>query len=222
VLWEVIDPDPDPAIVPWIQLPTSIYFIVMAFIIPIVGGMICVILIPRIVLPLFLKTKGIIWGGFQNGYLETGEDGSNIRRWFSRSLLIALLVIGLIAAIISSIDPYWFITSTQYAEFQAEWGYPQFAPPITMSLAGFLSPIALGLWATAWFMEDAGLVHYKFPKDDETGFFEVEPVHVRFSSYVKGYAGVSSLIFIVTIFFLMINSWMNALFTLLMPFYAII
>jgi hypothetical protein len=220
--WETLFPDEDVVIVPFLQMETFTYFIFIGFLIPVIGGIISAIILPRILVPLFLATKGVVWRDFQNGYVETGQDVYSLRRWFSRSLLIALLVLGLIAAIISSIDPLLFITQDQYTEFTDLFGTAQYLPPITMSLAGLLSPIALGIWATSWAMEDAGLVHYKIPKEGEAGFYEVEPVHVRFSSYVKGYAGISSLIFIITIFLIMISDLDNAFFTLLMPLYAIV
>jgi hypothetical protein len=205
-------------------METFTYFIFIGFLIPVIGGIITAIILPRILVPLFLATKSVVWRNFQNGYIETGQDVYSLRRWFSRSLLIALLVLGLIAAIINTIDPLLFITPAQQAEFESLFGVgsARFVPPITMSLAGLLSPIALGLWATSWAMEDAGLVHYKIPKEDEVGFYEVEPIHVRFSSYVKGYAGISSLIFIITIFLIMSSDLDNAFFTLLMPLYAIV
>ena len=59
---------------------------------------------------------------------------------------------------------------------------------------GFVFPLAVGLWAVSWAMEDAGLMHYAFKSEDN---YEIEPIHIRYTSYLKGYAGISALMFVI-------------------------
>jgi hypothetical protein len=113
----------------------------------------------------------------------------------------------------------------QYTMFEEQTGFPQLAPPVTLSLAGFISPIAFGLWTVSWAMEDAGLMHYHLPESDDELLYEIEPVYRRYGNYLKGYAGVASIIFISWIIYLLWVADMNfdaVIFTLLIPVFSIL
>jgi len=127
--------------------------------------------------------------------------------------------------LVNVIDPLQFMNLEQYVLFQEEIGLPQLSPPVTISLAGFIATIAFGLWAASWAMEDAGLMHYNIPESDDARLYEIEPVFGRYSSYLKGYAGLASLLFITWTLFLLLGANMNfqaVLFTVLMPVYSIL
>ncbi|TFG28687.1 hypothetical protein EU527_16905 [Candidatus Thorarchaeota archaeon] len=124
--------------------------------------------------------------------------------------------------IIESFDPALFMTQDNITNLGE---MAQYSPPITVALASFILPLALGLWATSWSLEDTGLIHYKVPREGESGFYEVEPIHSRLNGYLKGFAGISSVLFLVNIFLQissLVDEWENALFTLLVPFFTII
>jgi hypothetical protein len=74
-------------------------------------------------------------------------------------------------------------------------------------------------------MEDSGLVHYDLPEESDR-IYEVEPIFRRYISYLKGYAGFSSIIFLVSIvyYFLFVVSdrFVDAVFTMVMPLQAIL
>jgi hypothetical protein len=57
-------------------------------------------------------------------------------------------------------------------------------------------PFVNGLWSIGWVMEDAGLMHYKFEKEERNRLYEIEPVYRNYSYYLKGYAGISSILFL--------------------------
>ena len=212
----------DNAIIQLFGLPEPIHVLVTVLVIPIVGSFLSVIIMPRILTPLFVKVKQPMAGQFNNAYVESGEDSTSLKLWLKRAIYTALLCLGLISSIIGSFDPAIFMTQDNLTNLG---DLALYSPPVTVALASLILPIALGLWATSWSLEDAGLMHYKVPPEGESGFYEVEPIHSRFNGYLKGFAGISSVLFLVTIFLQISNlgdEWENALFTLLVPFFTII
>ena len=168
------------------------------------------------------QIKQPITGQFNNAYIESGQNTYSLKLWLKRATYTALLCLGLISAIIEAFDPALFMSEdnlTNLGEFAL------YSPPVTVALASLILPFALGLWATSWFLEDAGLIHYKVPPEGESGFYEIEPIHSRFNGYIKGFSGISSVIFLGVIFLQissLVNEWENALFTLLVPFFTIV
>ncbi|MGY5852415.1 MAG: hypothetical protein RTU92_02485 [Candidatus Thorarchaeota archaeon] len=212
-------------VTPLFGLPAPYRFLLVAFAIPMVGSIVAAILIPRIVAPLFLRIKGKIMPGYKNAYISITSRPLQLRRWLGRALLTALLILGLISILVNVIDPLLFMNIEQYTMFSDLMGFPQLSPSVTLSLAGFVAPIAFGLWAASWAMEDAGLMHYNLPESGDEHLYEIEPVYRRYSSYLKGYAGLASLIFISWTLYLLSISPLNfqaVIFTLLMPVFSIL
>ncbi|TXT57900.1 MAG: membrane protein of unknown function [Candidatus Thorarchaeota archaeon] len=211
-------------ITPLFGLPTPLHFLVVAFVIPMLGGIITGIVFPRLITPLFLRLVGLKMRKYKTAYLPVHHDRLGIRRWFGRAVLTALLILGLMAAVINIIDPQILMTPTNYADLLAETGLPQYTPPVTISIAGFLSPLAFGLWAVSWALEDAGILQYYLPEKDGV-LYDIEPIHHQYSGYLKGYAGLSSVIFFVSIFLLFAGQEglvEVAVFTLLIPLFLIL
>mgnify|MGYP006289692857 CR=1 FL=1 len=71
---------------------------------------------------------------------------------------------------------------------------PRYHFTLFLTVQGLIYPIAVGLWAVSWAIEDSGLMHYVFRSDD---YYEIEPIHVRYTSYLKGYAGFSAILFVI-------------------------
>ncbi len=212
-------------VIPIFGLQTPYHFLLLAFGIPMVGSIITALLMPRLFAPIFLKVKRVQLSGYKDAYLPVPQNKLSIKQWFGRASLVSLLILGLIAAIVNVIDPLLFMTQTDYNGFLIETGLPQFAPPVIVTLAGLIAPIAFGLFAISWIMEDAGLIHYSIPAEAENKLYKVEPVHDSYSSYLKGYSGVSSLIFLISVFYLFWTHGGNvesAIFTLLVPIFAIL
>lgn len=212
-------------VTPLFGLPTAYGFLLVAFVIPMVGSIMTAILMPRIVTSLFLIIKRKLLPKYKNAYLNNKLDPLQLRRWLSRALLTALLILGLISILVNIIDPRVFMSEQQYIMFQEEMGFPQLAPPVTFPLSGLIAPIAFGLWAASWAMEDAGLMHYHIPENDNAVLYEIEPVYRRYDSYLKGYAGLASIIFISWTIYLLWTanmSYLAVIFTILMPVFSIL
>ena len=60
-----------------------------------------------------------------------------------------------------------------------------------------LLPIVVGIWATAWALEDAGVIHYNISKDRR--LFEIEPVHYKYKSILNSYIDISVIIALISI-----------------------
>ncbi|MBD3406130.1 MAG: hypothetical protein GF411_08400 [Candidatus Lokiarchaeota archaeon] len=211
-------------ITPIFGLPTPYHFLLVAFAIPMLGGIVTGLIFPRIIAPIFKRLLGLKMRGYKSAYLPVHHDSLSLRRWFGRAVLTSLLILGLLAAIINVIDPQLFMPPSEYAAFLAETGLPQYTPPVTISLAGFLSPIAFGLWAASWALEDAGIIQYYLPEKDGI-LYDIEPIHHQYSGYLKGYAGLSAIIFFASIFFLFAGQEglvEVAAFTLIIPLFLIL
>ncbi|MBD3337512.1 MAG: hypothetical protein GF353_00295 [Candidatus Lokiarchaeota archaeon] len=113
-------------------------------------------------------------------------------------IYLLLLTLGFLAFLFPIVDPQLWVDEQTYCVYIEEIGIdPRYAFQLTIALAGIIYPISVGLWAISWAIEDAGLVHYVFQSD---GYYEIEPVNVKYTSYLQGYAGLSSIFFIVEIF----------------------
>ena len=198
ILYAFSNPDWN-TIIPIFGLQIPYHFLLLVFGIPMVGSIITAFLMPRLFAPIFLKGKRVRLSGYKDAYLPVTQNRLSIKQWFGRASLVSLLILGFIAAIVNIIDPLLFMTQVEYNEFIIETGLPQLAPPVIITLTGLIAPIAFGLFAISWIMEDAGLIHYSIPPEDEDKLYKVEPVHDSYSSYLKGYSGVSSLIFLISV-----------------------
>jgi hypothetical protein len=55
------------------------------------------------------------------------------------------------------------------------------------------------MWSVSWAYHDASIFHYKIPDVDKNELFEIEPVYLRYDTLLKGYAGLSSILFIINL-----------------------
>ncbi len=185
-------------IVPLSGMPYSLHIFVFWIIWPLLLSIVFVIVFPLIINPLFMMIKRRVWSRYKDCYVDMREPTLDLRTFFKRGIYIYLLIIGVIITIAAaSIDTSLFlteynITNTRYSENIL------FEPDILTGLAYLILPFAVGLWAVGWSIKDAGLMHYRFPKENEESLFEIEPVHLKYNGLIKGYAGVSSIIFIIT------------------------
>ena len=184
--------------VPLTSMPYSLHILVFYIIWPLLLSIIFAIIFPLIIIPLFMMIKRIAWTRFQDCYVEMGELTLHFKTFIKRGIYISLMLIGIIITISDLIVPALFLPQSKL-----DWTlFPEnmllFDYDVIAALAFLLLPFVVGIWAVGWAIEDAGLMHYKFPKENEKILFEIEPVHLKYNGLVKGYAGVSSVIFLIT------------------------
>jgi hypothetical protein len=181
-------------IVPLTGLNAALTYILFWLLWPIFGGILFVIVMPRILGPLFLKMKGVVWSDYVNAYVDIPRATLKQNRVIRRAIYVGLLTMGIVSILIYIIPPTLLIPP----------GVVQ--PPITVfhmasiaSIAGLVVPISIALWSSGWSYRDASLVHYKIPDDGVDELYEIEPIYLRFDSFLKGYAGFSSILFIINL-----------------------
>ena len=184
-------------IVPLSGMPYSLHVLVFWIIWPLLLSIVFAIVFPLIINPLFMMIKRMVWSRYTDCYVDMREPTLDLRTFFKRGIYISLLIIGIIITIDNIVDTSLFltehtITHTMYSENIL------FEPDVLTGLAYLILPFGVGLWAVGWSLEDAGLMHYRFPKENKESLFEIEPVHLKYNGLIKGYAGVSSIIFIFT------------------------
>lgn len=206
-------------IVPLFGMPYYLHVIVFYIIWPSFLSIIFAIIFPLIIVPLFTMIKRKVWFRFQDSYVNRGKLTFNFKIFFKRGIYISLLIIGIIITISDLIDPSLFLTP--YAIGESNYSENLlFAPDLINGLTFLILPFVVGVWAVGWAMEDAGLMHYKFPKENEKILFEIEPVHLKYNGLVKGYAGVTSVIFLITAISVYLSVWplhiIQVIFTILL------
>jgi len=187
-------------IVPIFGLPNGVHMILFMLIWPISGCILLVILFSYIFSRLYVKAKGLISPAFITGYIEIQNPEFSIKQFVQRALFCFLLSIGFFMILEGSgvLDLNLFLTegSKQTAELQNI--------PVRYNINVFIVlildflPLAAAILSIGWALEDAGLIHYKLPSEESNKLFEIEPVNVRYNSYIKGYAGISSILFYIS------------------------
>ncbi|MHA1293157.1 MAG: hypothetical protein ACTSQJ_10855 [Promethearchaeota archaeon] len=186
--------------VPISGLDIMTHIIIFTFLIPIAISLIIVILFPRLFTPLFLKLKGLIFKRYKNCYIEKRNTILTKKVFFKRGLYLVLFTMGLYALICQSIDYSIFLTQSSIDNYHKVGVNPIYSLTVVGIFIGILFPISLGFWCVGWALEDAGLMHYRI-QDERVGreLYEIEPIYLKYTSFLKGYAGISSIIFVVQI-----------------------
>ncbi len=160
-------------------------------------------LFSRFLAPAFLKIKNkALAKGYSDGYINRSTDITKKNRLFPRLILVLLLTYGLLGSILFSLDVNQFSSGEDLCSYAEHGTSPEFNFTMFLTVFGLLIPVAVGILSISWAIEDSGLVHYSFKEGD---FYEIEPIHMKFGSYVKGYAGISSLIFVVQFVITVVN-----------------
>ncbi|MFX0072795.1 MAG: hypothetical protein ACFFAO_17070 [Candidatus Hermodarchaeota archaeon] len=192
--------------VPLTGMEYKIHVIVFYFIWPQLLSILFVVIFPLIFVPLFLFIKSKIWYNYQNAYVDMGELKFSLKIFFKRGIYISLLVIGLIITFSSFIEPKLFLVPDRLEGSN----YPDnliFDPDVISSLIFLFLPFVVGIWSVGWTLEDVGLMHYKFPKKNKQMLFEIEPIHLKYNGVFKGYAGISSILFLITAIIVYVSIW---------------
>ena len=206
MLSRVVGMERQRGVVPISGLPETYHFILFFFILPPILTIITVIIFPRIIPSLLLKSKKIIFRRYKNAYIETNPDIFNPKKFFPRAIYSFLLTLGFLAIVLPLMndDVAKMFINTGTVDFYVEEGVNlRFVLPVLMAITfTFIFPIVIGLWAVGWSLEDSGLIHYsglEGQKERWDKLFEIEPIHLRYNGYLKGYAGISSVVFLISL-----------------------
>lgn len=197
-------------IVPLTDLPYSIHLIIVRMIWPILGSLLLIVIFPLVIAPIFLMLKKLIWSKYTNSYLELSNDSLSFKKVIKRTIYVFLLTYGIAALLANFIDMDVFLNDTDLGYWTGDLGIEsQYATPALAALLCLIIPFAVAIWSVGWVIEDAGLMHYKLPKEGEQKLYEIEPVHLKYNSIVKGYAGISSIIFIIGAIVYLSEAYLN-------------
>ncbi|MFW9845370.1 MAG: hypothetical protein ACFFD6_01375 [Candidatus Thorarchaeota archaeon] len=183
-----------PGTVPITRLGTAATYTLLWVVWPLVGSLLFVVLFPRILSSIVMRTKASIWRSYKNFVVPLSKRRLTPRMFVLRTVYLALLIMGIVSILMPYINPNPFLPGGMYDP-----GDPGQAIVLVASIGGIVAPFAVGFWSVSWSMQDAALMHYKFPPEDNPDLFEIEPVHIKYESLLKGYAGLSSILFIITL-----------------------
>ena len=197
---------PQDVIVPISNMPYWLHIVVFYILWPQLLSIFLIFIFPLLIVPLFLFVKRKIWYNFKDAYIDLGEMQFSFKRFLKRGIYISLLLVGLIITLSGLLNPTQLLTNyslnnTYYSDNLL------FEPDVINGLAYLFLPFIVGTWSVGWTMEDIGLMHYRFPKIDQKKLFEIEPVHLKYNGIVKGYAGIASIIFLVTVSIAYFSVW---------------
>ncbi|MBD3353892.1 MAG: hypothetical protein GF364_20585 [Candidatus Lokiarchaeota archaeon] len=103
------------------------------------------------------------------------------------------MTFGLLGSILFNLDVEQWSSPEDLCRYAEAGMNPEYNFVMFLTIFGLLVPASIALLSISWILEDSGLVHYSFKEGD---FYEIEPIHNKYGSYLKGYAGISSLIFV--------------------------
>ncbi len=179
--------------IPLTGLEPEIHIILFGIIIPIIASIILSIIFAKYIGPLFLSLKrNLLYKKYTSGFIKREPNYKKPNTIVKRMILTTLLAFGLGGAILPLFDVDQLI-SPQIACSYIERGLNyEYHFDILFIIMGLVLPLAVALMSVSWALEDAGVMHYCL---DKFGLYEIEPVHVKYSQFLKGYAGISSLMF---------------------------
>lgn len=187
------------SIVPLYGLPLNEHQFVHYLVVPFILSCIFVFVFPLILIPLFLFFKNLFRGRFQNGYLDLKHNEINLRKFFIRSFFLSLLTIGVSATLLNYnlVNVRIFLSPLQIRSYESG-GFDvdnAYASDAYFGLMIIVISFVIGLSSVSWMMEDIGLMHYKLPAKGSDKLFEIEPVHNKYNAILRGYAGITAILF---------------------------
>ncbi len=190
------------SIVPITNLPLETHLLIFSVLWPNIASIVFIIIFPLIFVPLFIKIKNKIWFQYKNSYIDIPLELFNVKKFFLRAIFVFLLTMGLSATLISSgfIRVENFLTNEQKNYWVGEIGIdnPLYIQDIFNNIAFLVYPIAIGILAIGWAIEDAGLIHHKLPSENVRTLYKIEPLHLEYKNIISGYAGITAIVYYVS------------------------
>ena len=195
-----------PGVVPISGLPEVYHMIVFFLVLPLILSIAAVLIFPRYIPSLLLKSKKIVYKRYNDAYIDIDFDPFNAKKFFIRAVYVFLLALGLLAIIIPLMSEEVaraFINTGAVETYINEGLDLRFVGIVLFGITFVIVfPIVIGLWSVGWSLQDAGLVHYtglEGQKERWDKLFEIEPIHSKYNNYLKGYAGISSIVFLISL-----------------------
>jgi len=193
-------------VIPLFGLNTVTTYLILILVIGVIGSIVAIFVFPRIFCPLFLKIKAKLKPSYKNAFIDKTPKTRSKRKFIIRLIYIFLLELGLLSFILLIIDPDLFLTEDYNSAFYEGLGVPpEYTLNVVFLCSALILPLINGLWSVGWILEDSGLMHYKFKKRPGNELYEIEPVHTYYNGFLKGYAGISSIFFLISI----VVAWMK-------------
>ncbi|MBD3194911.1 MAG: hypothetical protein GF317_07655 [Candidatus Lokiarchaeota archaeon] len=190
------------SIVPISQLELQYHLLIFNVIFPNILCPILIIVFPLIFVPLFMLIKNKIWYKYTNTYIEIPVQPINLKRFAKRFIYLFLLTMGLSATLLNtnliSADSFLSPAQANYWITQVGITDPLYITDIFTTIASIMLVFAVGLLAVGWALQDCGLMHYILPKKGEKKLYEIEPIYRKYQNIIKGYAGISAIIYFLT------------------------
>lgn len=182
-------------IVPITGMDEMMTTVILGVLLPLILSIFIAIIFARFVTPLYLKIKNkILARDYKDGYILQSTSPLSKGVVLKRMIYLILLTFGFLSFFLPLADPNQWLSPETICSYGEHHVNPYFHFGMLITINGLIYPLAIGLWAVSWALEDAGLMHYAFLDEDN---YEIEPVNIWYTSYLKGYAGISALMFIV-------------------------
>lgn len=187
-------------IVPLFGLTLFYHNFVLLYIWTCILSILFVIIFPRLFTPIFLKIKNLIWRKYSDVYIELENQAFSLKLLMKRGIFVFLFILGLSATLLffNLIDPYLFISKELANDVEKQGIHIYYSVDVYFGIMLFLFPFCIGIWSIGWALEDAGLIHYNLPKKESKKIFDIEPIHLRFTNIIKGYAGFSAILYYIS------------------------
>lgn len=188
----------DTGIVPLFGLPSVYHRLLIYTVCPVVLSIFTILVFPRVFAPLYLRLKSMGGKKYKNAYIGRQANCMTPRKWIWRGVMVFLLSMGISSTLmeVGFLHPLAFIEMGRWGEVVSQYGvFAIYQMDVFFGAFCLVSFIVAGLWSIGWSFEDAGLIHYHLPENPMDEFFEVEPVHFRYNTWLTGYAGLSALFF---------------------------
>ena len=93
-----------------------------------------------------------------------------------------------------------FLTDEQEHYWLGEVGIdnPLYIQDIFINIAFIVYPIAIGILAIGWAIEDAGLIHHKLPSENVKTLYKIDPLHLEYKNIISGYAGITAIVYYIS------------------------
>jgi len=206
MILQILSVERQPGIVPISGLTEELHMLIFFFILPPLLSIAAVLIFPRIFPALLLKSKKIVYKRYKDAFIETDLNAFTSKKVIIRLIYIFLLTLGFLAIVLPLMSQgvaRMFINTGTVEFYEKEGLDLRFVLPVLMTITfSFIFPIVIGLWSIGWALADAGLVHYsglEGQKERYDKLFEIEPTHMKYNNYLKGYAGISSVVFLISL-----------------------